>query len=192
MVRYADDSVACFQYKEEAEKYMRSVKKRLAIFGLEVSEEKTKIIEFGRYAKRDRAARKEGKPETFDFLGFTHYCSEGAKGQFRVKRKTSRKKLKAKAQEMREWLWKRMHCKVSETIELLNIKLLGYYRYYGITDNVGSIRKFYQIVTTQYYKILNRRSQKNKYSYKEYYNKIMKDIIKPRIYMDIVKMGYTM
>ena len=192
MVRYADDSVACFQYKEEAEKYLRSVKKRLAKFGLEVSEEKTKIIEFGRYAQRNRKARGETKPETFDFLGFTHYCSKGQTNNYRVKRKTSRKKLRAKIQEMKEWLKSRMHCKVTETVELLNIKLIGYYRYYGITDNIRSLKSFYKIIVWMFFKVLNRRTQKNKYSYKEYYEKIEKQIIRPRIYVDIVKMGYAM
>lgn len=190
MVRYADDSVACFQYKDEAEKYLRSVKKRLAKFGLEVSEEKTKIIEFGRYAIQNRRRQGKRKPETFDFLGFTHYCSIAKKGYFRVKRKTSRKKFKAKVQEMKEWLKKRMHCKVSDTIKLLNIKLLGYYRYYGITDNTDSIRRFYEITAKMLYKTLNRRTQKNKYSYEEFYNKIQKQIIKPRIYVNIVEMSY--
>lgn len=102
MVRYADDSVACFQYKEEAEKYLRSVKKRLAKFGLEVSEEKTKILEFGRFAARERKKQGKRKPETFEFLGFTHYCSTGKNGQFRAKRKTSGKKFRAKVQEMKQ------------------------------------------------------------------------------------------
>lgn len=192
LVRYADDSVACFEYKEEAEKFLRSVKKRLGKFGLEISEEKTKIIEFGRYAQRNRKARGEKKAETFDFLGFTHYCSKGNTGKFRVKRKTSKKKFRAKVQEMKEWLRLRMHCKVSETIELLNVKLLGHYRYYGITDNIDSIRSFYEITVKMLYKILNRRTQKNKYSYQEYYEKIEKQIIKPRIHIDIVKMAYAM
>lgn len=192
MVRYADDSVACFENKEEAEKYLRSVKKRLAKFGLEVSEEKTKIIEFGRYAQRNRKRRGENKPETFDFLGFTHYCSKSIKGKFRVKRKTSKKKFRAKVQEMKKWLKGRMHCKVSETIKLMNIKLVGYYRYYGITDNTNSIRSFYETTAKMYYKILNRRSQKNKYSYEKYYEKIQKQILTPRIYVDIVKMSNVM
>lgn len=192
MVRYADDSVACFQYKEEAEKYLRSVKKRLAKFGLEVSEEKTKIIEFGRYARRNRKARGERKPEVFDFLGFTHYCSKGKISSFRVKRKTSKKKLRAKVQEMKEWLKSRIHCKVTETIKLLNIKLMGHYRYYGITDNTHSLRSFYEITVGMLFKVLNRRTQKNKYSYKEYYEKIEKQIIRPRVYVDVVKMGYAM
>ena len=192
MVRYADDSVACFEKKEEAEKYLRSVKTRLKKFGLEISEEKTKIIEFGRYAERDRRAKKENKVETFDFLGFTHYCSKGKQGEFRAKRKTSKKKFKAKAQEMKKWLRKKMHNKVKETVKELNIKLIGYYRYYGITDNTRSIRNFYEIIVETYRKVLNRRSQKKKYSYEKYYEQIAKDIITPRIYVDIVKMAYEM
>ena len=93
---------------------------------------------------------------------------------------------------MKEWLNKRMHCKVSDTIKLLNIKLVGYYRYYGIIDNTNSIRNFYEITAKMYYNVLNRRSQKNKYSYKEYYEKIQKQIIRPRTYVDIVKMSCTM
>ena len=192
MVRYADDSVSCFQYKDEAEKYLRSVKERLARFGLEVSEEKTKIIEFGRFAIQNKKIQEKSKPETFDFLGFTHYCSTGKNGQFRMKRKTSGKKFRAKVQETKQWLRKRMHCKVSDTIKLLNIKLTGYYRYYGITDNTEGIRRFYEVVVRMLYKILNRRTQKNKYSYKEYYNKVERQIIRPIIYVDIVKMSYEM
>lgn len=192
MVRYADDVVACFEYKEEAEKFLRSIKKRLAKFGLELSEEKTKIIEFGRFAQESRRKRGERKPETFEFLGFTHYCSKGQKGCFRVKRKTSKKKLRSKIQEMKQWLKLRMHCKISETIQLLNVKLLGHYRYYGITDNIDSIRQFYEIVVRMLYKILNRRTQKNKYSYLKYYRKIEKNIIKPKIYIDIVGKAYDM
>ena len=192
IVRYADDSVACFEYKEEAEKYLRSVKKRLAKFGLEVSEEKTKIIEFGRFANKNRKIRGEKKAETFDFLGFTHYCSITKDRKFRVKRKTSRKKLNSKVAEIKEWLRKRMHCKVSETINLINIKLTGYYNYYGITDNLSSLKIFREIVIKMLFKILNRRTQKNKYSYEKFYNKIEKQIIKPKVRKDIVEMGLSM
>ena len=192
LVRYADDSVACFEKKEEAEKYLRSVKTRLKEFGLEVAEEKTKIIEFGRYAQRNRKNRKEGHAETFEFLGFTHYCSTGKKKEFRAKRKTSKKKMKAKIQEMKTWLRKRMHSTVSETIKLLNIKLIGHYRYYGITDNTEGMRSFYQIVYNMLYKILNRRTQKNKYNKTKFYEKIGKQIARPKIYYDIVKMSLSM
>lgn len=192
MVRYADDVVACFENKEEAEKFLRSVKKRLARFGLEISEEKTKIIEFGRYAQENRRRRGEGKPETFEFLGFTHYCSKSQKGWFRVKRKTSKKKLRSKIQEMKQWIKQRMHYKVSETIEQLNVKLLGHYRYYGITDNTESIRQFYEITVKMLYKTLNRRTQKNKYSFEKYHRKIENKIIKPRIYVDIIEKAKAM
>lgn len=93
---------------------------------------------------------------------------------------------------MKEWLRKRMHCKVSETIELLNIKLIGHYRYYGITDNTKSIRAYYEIVYKMLYKTLNRRSQKKSYNKTEFYEKIGKKIEKPQIYVDIVKMAYAM
>ena len=85
-----------------------------------------------------------------------------------------------------------MHYKVSDTIKLLNIKLVGYYRYYGITDNTEGIRRFYELVAKMLYKTLNRRTEKNKYSYEEFYNKIQKQIIKPKIYVNIVEMSYRM
>jgi len=85
-----------------------------------------------------------------------------------------------------------MHSKVRETIQLLNIKLLGHYRYYGITDNTNSIREFYEITVKMLYKILNRRSQKNRYSFEKYYKKIAKEIIRPKVYVDIVKIAYSM
>lgn len=93
---------------------------------------------------------------------------------------------------MKEWLKRRMHYRVSETIKLLNIKLNGYYRYYGITDNTIGIRQFYNIVVRMLYKVINRRSQKNKYSMEKYYNKIQKLIIRPKIYLDITKLSFSM
>ena len=192
LVRYADDSVACFENKDEAELYLREVKRRLAKFGLEVSEEKTKILEFGRYATRNSKRRGEKKPKTFEFLGFTHCCSKTKEGYFKIIRKTSKKKFRAKVQETKKWLRKRMHSNVTETIKLLNIKLIGHYRYYGITDNIESLRQYYEVVAYMLFKTLNRRTQRNKYSYKEYYEKIEKKIVRPRIYQDIIKMAYAM
>ncbi len=188
MVRYADDVVAGFKNKSEAECFLRSVKKRLQKFGLEVSEEKTKILEFGRNAIKDRKARKERKPETFEFLGFTFYCSTSKIGKFRVKCITSKKKMRAKTKESKEWIRKRMHCKVSETVKLLNIKLMGHYRYYGITDNTKGVRQYYEIILNMMFKALNRRSQKNKYNYHEFYEKVGKYIIKPKIYVNMINM----
>lgn len=192
MVRYADDVVAGFKNKSETECFLRSVKKRLQKFGLEVSEEKTKILEFGRNAIKDRKARKERKPETFEFLGFTFYCGTSKIGKFRVKCITSKKKMRVKTKDNKEWIRKRMHCKVSETVKLLNIKLMGHYRYYGITDNTKGVRQYYEIILNMMFKALNRRSQKNKYNYHEFYEKVGKYIIKPKIYVNMINMQLDM
>ena len=99
-VVYADDFVVCFQYKDEAEQFYKRLKHRMEYFGLELEENKSRLIEFGRFAERDRRNRGQGKPETFDFLGFTHYCSKSRNGKFRVKRKTSKKKFTKKCKEV--------------------------------------------------------------------------------------------
>ena len=194
IVRYADDFVCCFQFQNEAEKFYEMLKERLKEFNLELAEDKTRIIEFGRFAKRDRGNKGEGKPETFDFLGFTHYCSTGQNGKFRVKRKTSRKKFIAKAKAVRIWIKENMHTPINQLIKKINTKLVGHYRYYGITDNTDSIRKFHDIVKMQLFKSLNRRSQKNRYSWEYYWNDILKrfPIAKPRIYLDIVAASFKM
>lgn len=140
---------------------------------------------------QDRKLEEGKKPETFDFLGFTHYCSTNrSNGKFRMKRKTSKKKMRAKLKAIKEWLYKQMHVKVSETIKKINVILTGYYRYYGITDNTDSLQSFYNKVCKMYYKVLNRRSQKNKYSQSWYCRNIMQQIVKPRIYVNIIKMSY--
>lgn len=186
MVRYADDFVCCFQYPEEAELFYFELKERLGKFGLEIAENKSKIIEFGRFAERDRENRGDGKPETFDFLGFTHYCSKSKQGWFRVKRKTSRKKQKAKIAKMKMWIRQRMHKPLKETIKTLNRKLIGHYNYYGITDNSESITTFYYKAVRQIYKTLKRRTQKHKMNW-ERYNKLLvyMPIAKPRIQVNI-------
>ena len=132
-------------------------------------------------AIENRKRRGEKKPETFDFLGFTFYCSTSKRGYFRAKCITSKKKMRAKIQESKEWMKKRMHCKVSETIRLLNIKLMGHYKYYGITDNTKGLRQFYETIIWRLYRTLNRRTQRNKYNFHEYYEKIGKYIIRPKI-----------
>ena len=110
IVVYADDFVACFQYKEDAECFYGHLRNRMRHFGLEMEENKTRLIEFGKYATSNRSKRGMGKPDTFTFLGFTHYCSTAKGGWFRVKRKTSKKKFAKKCRElnkvireMREW-----------------------------------------------------------------------------------------
>lgn len=104
IVIYADDFVYCFRYKSEAEQFYKMLKERFGKFGLKLEESKSRLIKFGRFAESSRKIRGDGKPETFDFLGFTHYCSKSRKGNSRVKRKTSKKKFKAKLKLFTEWV----------------------------------------------------------------------------------------
>ena len=186
LIRYCDDFICCFQYKEDADNFYEKLIKRLKDFGLEMAEDKTKIIEFGRYAEENRAKRGEGKPETFDFLGFTHYCSKSKKGNFIVKRKTSKKKFKAKLRKSKEWLRINMHEPVESLIKRLNAKLVGHYRYYGITNNYEMINSFKFRVTRQLFWVLNRRSQKRSCNWVKF-KRMMEifPIAKPKIYVNM-------
>lgn len=159
-VVYADDFVVCFQYKDEAEQFYKRLKHRMEYFGLELEESKSRLIEFGRFAERDRRNRGQGKPETFDFLGFTHYCSKSRNGKFRVKRKTSKKKFTKKCKEVNRWLADMRTLPLQEIIKRVNSMLVGYFHYYGITDNSKAISDFKYIVRKLLFKWLNRRSQR--------------------------------
>lgn len=181
---YADDFVCCFQYKGEAETFMNEIlPNRLGKFGLQLAEDKTRLIKFGRFAEQDS---KPNKPETFDFLGFTHYCSTSRDGRFRVKRKTSRKKFKSKIKEFNIWLKENKKLKLKELMPRINAKLRGHYQYFGITDNYTSLNKFLYEIDKMLFKHLNRRSQRNSYSYETY--RKMKEaypLISPKIYVNI-------
>lgn len=168
MVRYADDFVCCFQYKEEAHHFYNALQERLAKFGLVIAEDKSKIIPFGRFAIEQ--CRKEGKkkPSTFDFLGFTHYCSKSQNGKFRVKRKTSRKKMSAKLKESKEWMKANRHLDIKVLIEKLRRSLVGYYNYYCITDNTGTVSNFQDKIRYFIFKWLNRRSQKRSFNWDKF------------------------
>ncbi len=153
MVRYCDDFVCCFQYKEDAYKFYKALIKRLAKFNLQIAENKSKIIMFGRFAEENHKKMERGKPETFDFLGFTHYCSKGKQGQFRVKRKTSRKKFNAKVREFTQWIKAvRNLYYIKKIFEKVRLKLLGHYRYYGVTDNSNMMCSFRHHILRSLYK----------------------------------------
>ena len=167
LVVYADDFVACFQYKEDAERFYTALRSRLEHFGLNLQEEKSRLIEFGRYAEQN--ARKRGnKPATFDFLGFTHYCSKSSKGWFRVKRKTSRKKFRKKCKEMNSLIKAKRHMPVSELIQWINKVLDGYYNYYAITDNIPKCSEFLYRISRMLFFWLNRISQKKSYTWPQF------------------------
>lgn len=125
IVRYADDFVCCFQYKSDAEQFYHLLKERLGKFNLEIAEDKTKIIPFGRFAEQETKRKGNGKPPTFDFLGFTHYCGKSQSGKFRVKRKTNRKKIKAKLQQTKEWLKANRNKNIEFIMDRFRRSLLG-------------------------------------------------------------------
>jgi hypothetical protein len=168
--RYADDYLACFQSQREAERFLKEMKARLEKFHLEVEPSKTKLIEFGRYAE-EQVGRRGGKPETFDFLGFTHYCGETRYGCFKVKRRTSKKKFRAKLKEVEEWLKKeRSRLKKGELLQRAKLKLVGHLNYYAITDNGRMCDAFRRQVMKLLYKWLNRQSQRRSYDWGRFHD----------------------
>lgn len=187
IVVYADDFVVCFQYKSDAEEFYERLKHRMGHFGLSLEEDKSRLIEFGRFAESNRAEQGKTKPETFDFLGFTHYCSHGRNGKFRVKRKTSRKKFSHKCKEVHKRINEMMHLPLKEIISKINQILVGYYHYYGITDNSKSITAFRYRVSMSLYTWLNRRSQRRSYTWDGFLDMITNTypLAKPRIYVSI-------
>ncbi len=183
IVRDADDFVCFFQHENEANLFLDLLKERVAKFSLEVSEEKTKLIPFGRFAKSNSL---NGRTEGFDFLGFAHYNSETRTGRYRVIHRTSKKKLKLKKKAVKAWLHDNMHGKLSDTIKLLNRKVVGHYAYYGISGNYEGLCKFYKFIEIQLYKTLKRRSQRQWITYIRYKKILDKfPIVKPKLYVNI-------
>lgn len=180
VVRYADDLVMGFQHREEAERFMQEMQERLAKFGLEINHDKTRLIEFGRFAEANRKERGEGKPETFDFLGFTHICSKNPKtGYFTIRRKTIGSRMRRKIKEVRKELQRRMHAPVKETGKWLRSVVQGHLNYYGVPGNRNSLSEFRTEVVRGWLKILRKRSQKARKLTWEKFNKIIKEWIPP-------------
>jgi group II intron reverse transcriptase/maturase len=174
MVRYADDFVCCFQYEEDARNFYEALKERLAKFGLELSEDKSQIIKYGRFAG-DEAG-------TFDFLGFTIVSGKSRSGKFTVKYRTSEKKLKAKRVKAKKWIWQNMHIPIGELIRKLNVKLRGHYNYYGLSHNMGKMRGFRKYVIRVLFKALNRRGGKRRLNWDKYFRMLeYLPILEPKI-----------
>ena len=186
LVRYADDFICCFQYRQDALRFYQALEKRLAKFKLELAREKTKLIAFGRFTAQNRKSQGLGKPETFSFLGFTHYCDQGRNGKFRVKRKTDASKFQMKVTAFGKWIKRVRNLPISDIFRQVRVKLLGHYGHYGITDNLKMIRTFYDIVIRLLFKWLNRRSQRRSFSmdkFKLYLKQYPLPL--PRIYVKI-------
>src|SRR6266849_3790005 len=157
-IRFADDAILCFQHKEDAEKVLSVLPKRFEKYGLTLHPEKTRLIEFGRYAARK--AKQQGKqPETFEFLGFTHMCARSRKGKFTVHVKTIGKRLRRGLKAIAAWCQKHRHEPVDEQRKTLNAKLRGHYQYYGRPTNYRSLQQFYRSVRRIWKEGLSRRTR---------------------------------
>lgn len=186
LTRFADDTLACFQYQKDAERFYKVLKKRFGKFNLEISEEKTRIIEFGRYAARDIKRRVGRKPETFDFLGFTHYCGRSRKGRFKLKWKTARKKFQNKIQEFTDWIKANRNLPLKDIWEMVNSKLRGHFNYYGVSDNWEGLLKYRAQIERILFVWLCRRSQRSKLTWQRY-NQLLKKypLVKPKTLINL-------
>jgi group II intron reverse transcriptase/maturase len=165
IVRYVDDVVITFQLEGDARTMKRMLAERLARFGLELHPEKTRVIRFGRFARENAHLDGRARPETFDFLGFTHICAEALKShRFRLARRTSRKKRMAKLAALGHEIRKRRHEPISEQHEWLNAVLRGHYNYYGVPGNFPALRSFRSRVRWSWYRALQSRSQRARWS----------------------------
>ncbi len=162
IIRYADDFVMGFQSQVDAERFLRELRERMEQFGLQLHPEKTRLIEFGRYAAERREKRGEGKPETFNFLGFTHCCGATRNGAFTIKRKSIAKRLRAKLQEIKQQLKYRMHSKVKEVGSWLHSVVRGWLNYHAVPGNINCLDEFCTQAERLWLRILRRRSQKGR------------------------------
>jgi len=166
MVRFADDMVLGFQYRQDALGFLEELKSRFRKFNLEVNTEKTSLVEFGRYAVERRKERGEGKPDTFDFLGFTHICSKSRMEKFTVLRKTSAKKLRNKLAELKKTMRERLHWSIPDLGKWLKSVIIGHSRYYGVPWNGKSLTRFRSEIIRMWCRSLRRRSQKHRITWK--------------------------
>jgi group II intron reverse transcriptase/maturase len=182
IIRYADDSVFGFEYEHEAQQFLRDLQERLKGFGLTLHPEKTRLIRFGRTAARDRKKLGLGKPEVFDFLGFTHFCSQGKRsGSFVVGRKTNKKRMRATLQLIKLELRRRLHDTIALTGKWLSKVLTGHMNYFSVPGNYPSLWAFFTEVRNYWLRSLRRRSQKAFISWGQFVERTDRFIPKIRI-----------
>lgn len=191
LVRYCDDFVICAQHEREAYRILELIKQRLRKFGLELSEEKTRVVEFGRFAA-ERKARKGKRPETFNFLGFTHYCSRSRSGKFKVGRKTEKKRYNKGLKKVQEFVRNNRNLlKLEDLWKRVSTMLIGHYRYYGVNENSRRLESFRCEVTKILFKWINRRSQRRSFNW-ESFNLYLKryPLPRPRIYRNLFEIAH--
>ena len=181
VVRFCDDFVVGFQYQQDAEGFLEALKKRFRKFNLELHEDKTRLIEFGRFAVQNRKRQGKEKPETFDFLGFTHICGKTRKGKFVVLRYTIAKRMRAKLLELKGELRRRLHWPVPVVGKWLRVVLLGHYRYYGVPGNFRKIGAFKYHLSLLWFRTLRRRSQRHRLIWERMSRLINRWLPRPRI-----------
>ena len=181
IVRYADDIVVGFQYRADALGFQADLRDRLEAFALSLHSDKTRVIEFGRFAARDRRRRGLGKPETFTFLGFTHICGQSRAGQFLLKRKSRRDRQAAKLGEIRDGLRRRMHWPLAEQRVWVRAVVQGYFAYHAVPTNFRSLTAFLWKVRWLWFRSLRRRSQKDGTTWKRFDRVTAVRLPKPRI-----------
>ena len=181
VVRYADDLVVGFEYRAEAERFLEEFRERLSKFGLELNSEKTRLIEFGRFAAQNRERRGEGKPETFTFLGFTHYCGKLQNGTFTVWRETANKRMVAKLQSIRLELRRRRHEPIARVGEWLGKVTKGYYLYHAVPGNLRQLNVFRHRLGRLWRLALERRSQRTRLNWERMNQLLARWVPAPRV-----------
>ena len=167
IVRYADDIVVGFEYEADARRFLDEMRARLGKFALSVHPDKTRLIEFGRFAAADRARRGLGKPETFDFLGFTHICGKSRKGFFQLQRKTRADRMRAKLKGVKEGLRRHLHRTIPDQGRWLGRLIAGYYNYFAVPTNGRALGAFRGRIVDIWRSALQRRSQKDRTTWDE-------------------------
>jgi group II intron reverse transcriptase/maturase len=182
IVRYADDAILGFQTRGDAERFLAECRERLGKFGLELHPEKTRLIEFGMYAAERRNKRGEGKPETFDFLGFTHFCGTNRKtGQFEISRKTIGKRMTAKLKEIAAKLRQRLHESIGDNLKWLQSVVRGYFQYHAVPGNWKRLKEFRKNVLWLWHRTLRRRSDRTRWTWDRFRKLLVDQIPEVRI-----------
>jgi RNA-directed DNA polymerase len=180
-VRYADDFIVGFQYERDARRFLDEMRARLQEFALTLHPEKTRLIEFGRFAAKDRKARGLGKPETFNFLGFTFICGKTRTGKFLLKRKTRRDRMRAKLRMIKEEMWRRMHQPIDRQGRWLGYVVRGYFNYHAVPTNFRSLATFRSEIAKRWRRVLTRRSEKTDLNWQRMNRLIDECLSRPRI-----------
>jgi len=181
IVRYADDFIVGFQHESDARRFLDAMRERLGKFVLTLHPEKTRLIEFGRFAAERRKRRGLGKPETFNFLGFTFICGTTRTGKFQIKRRTRRDRMRAKLKMVQEEMWRRMHQPIAVQGKWLSYVVNGYFNYHAVPTNFRALVAFRSEIARRWRRVLTRRSERTKLNWKEM-NRLLDDWLpKPRI-----------